>query len=53
MDISNPKKLATYQTWLEDDVIAMLRTRAPETYEQLVAYLREFILTPWGDDGED
>jgi len=40
-------KQAAYQAWLETEVVSTLRTRAPETYQQVVGYLKEFIQMPW------
>ncbi|SED26092.1 hypothetical protein SAMN05519104_3164 [Rhizobiales bacterium GAS188] len=53
LEITDADKVAGYEKWLEGEIISALRLRAPETYEQVVGYLRELIQSPWDDDAED
>jgi hypothetical protein len=53
IEITDTEKVAAYQTWLEAEIVSTLRSRAPETYDQVAGYLREFIQSRWGDDAED
>jgi hypothetical protein len=53
IEIPDAEKVTAYQTWLEAEIISALRSRAPETYDQVVGYLREFIQSPRDDDAED
>lgn len=49
VDVSDADKVAAYQSWLESAVMESVRTRSPETYRNVISYLREFIATPWED----
>jgi hypothetical protein len=51
--INDQAKIDSYQKWLEEARSAELRQLAPETYREVVAYLSEFIQTPWGDDDDE
>jgi hypothetical protein len=53
IEITDTEKMTAYQTWLEAEIVSTLRSRAPETYDQVAGYLREFIQSRWGDDAED
>ncbi len=53
VDITDQSKVKAYQAWLEDALMADIRKLSPDAYQQVVNYLREFILTPWNDDATD
>ncbi len=53
VEITDRSKIQAYQAWLEDVLMGDVRKLSPEAYQQVVNYLREFILTPWSDDGTD
>jgi hypothetical protein len=53
IEISDPTKVEAYQKWFEDALMFELRSLSPETYQQIIAYLRSFMLMPWDDDAED
>ena len=53
VEITDRSKVKAYQAWLEDALMADIRKLSPDAYQQVVNYLREFILTPWRDDGTD
>ncbi|WP_407193767.1 tetratricopeptide repeat protein [Bradyrhizobium sp. STM 3566] len=53
VEITDRSKIDAYQAWLEGTVMRDIRKLSPDMYEQVVNYLREFILTPWSHDGTD
>jgi hypothetical protein len=53
VEITDQSKVKAYQAWLEDALMADLRRLHPDMYQQVVNYLRDFILSPWNDDAED
>jgi len=53
VEITDQSKVRAYQAWLEDVLMADIRKLSPDAYQQVVDYLREFILTPWNDDATD
>lgn len=53
VEITDHSKIQAYQAWLEDVLMEDIRKLFPDTYQQVINYLREFILTPWSDDGMD
>lgn len=53
VEITDQSKVRAYQAWLEDALLADIRRLSPDAYQQVVNYLREFILTPWNDDATD
>ncbi|NOJ41056.1 HTH domain-containing protein [Bradyrhizobium australiense] len=53
VEILDDKKIVPYQRWLDDVLMSELRLLSPELYQQLVAYVRDFMLMPWGGDEDD
>jgi pimeloyl-ACP methyl ester carboxylesterase len=53
VEISDRDKLRAYQAWIDDVMISEVRFLSPETYQQVVEYLRHFALMPWDEDAED
>jgi hypothetical protein len=53
VEIEDRTKIESYQVWFEDALMSELRSLSPETYQEVVTYLRTFILMPWDDDDED
>ena len=53
VEITDHSKIQAYQAWLEDVMMEDIRKLFPDTYQQVINYLRVFILTPWSDDGTD
>jgi hypothetical protein len=53
VEISGGAKLRAYQKWIDDIMMSEVRFLSPETYQQVVEYLRNFALTPWDEDEED
>lgn len=53
VEIGDDEKIAAYQKWLDDVVMADIRSLSPELYQRVVIYLRSFALTPWSKDEED
>jgi hypothetical protein len=53
VEITDLSKIRAYQTWLEEILMADIRTLSPEIYQQVINYLRQFMLTPWNDDADD
>ena len=53
VDIADRDKTIRYQNWFEETLMDEVRTLAPDTYQEVIGYLRHFILSPWDDDGED
>jgi hypothetical protein len=53
VEISDGAKLRAYQKWIDDIMMSEVRFLSPETYQQVVEYLRNFALTPWDEDEED
>ncbi|MFH0298429.1 hypothetical protein AAFX91_14535, partial [Bradyrhizobium sp. 31Argb] len=53
VEIDDRGKIEPYQKWFEDVFMSDLRETFPDTYDEVIAYLRDFILMPWDDDDED
>jgi tetratricopeptide (TPR) repeat protein len=53
IEIADRAKIERYQRWFEEMLMSDLRSVSPETYQQVITYLRSFILMPWDDDDED
>jgi tetratricopeptide (TPR) repeat protein len=53
IEITNESKLHAYQKWLDDKMMSEVRFLSPDLYEQVVEYLRHFVLTPWDEDEEE
>ncbi|WP_334396230.1 HTH domain-containing protein [Bradyrhizobium sp. AZCC 2289] len=53
VEISDRAKLRAYQKWIDDIMMSELRSLSPETYQQVVEYLRNFALMSWDEDDED
>jgi hypothetical protein len=53
VEISDGAKLGAYQKWIDDIMMSEVRFLSPETYQQVVEYLRNFALMPWDEDEED
>jgi len=53
IEITDKAKIETYQTWLEAALMSEMRSLAPETYQHVVGYLRDFIQTPWEENDKD
>ena len=53
IEITDDKKIEPYHRWLDDVLLRELRLVSPELYQQVVAYVREFTLMPWGEGDDD
>jgi hypothetical protein len=53
VEISDGAKLSAYKKWINDIMMSEVRFLSPETYQQVVEYLRNFALVPWDEDEED
>lgn len=53
IQITDNAKIAAYQEWLETDVMSPLRLYSPETYQEVLEYLKRFVELPWSDDADD
>jgi hypothetical protein len=52
VEIKDRTKIESYQRWFEDSLMSELRSLSPETYQEVVTYLRTFVLMPWDNDDE-
>ena len=50
IEISDRAKGHAYQKWIEDIMMSQVRFLSPETYQQVVEYLRNLALMPWDED---
>jgi len=53
VEIVDRTKIESYQRWFEDILMSELRSLSPEAYQEVVTYLRTFVLMPWDEDDED
>jgi len=53
VEIMDRAKVKTYQTWFEETLMSEVRTLSPEIYQQVIDYLRQFMLTSWDDNASD
>jgi hypothetical protein len=53
VELPDGDRLDAYQRWLEGTFTSEMRRLRPESHQQLVEYLRDFINKPWDDDDED
>lgn len=53
IEMIDVKKIEPYHQWLDDVLLRELRLVSPELYQQVVAYVREFTLMPWGEGDDD
>ncbi|WIG52198.1 MAG: hypothetical protein OJF48_003116 [Afipia sp.] len=51
-ELEKHERIAPYQKWFEENVMSELRTLSPETYQRVIAYLRDFLRAPWEDGDE-
>ncbi|MGY4426343.1 hypothetical protein ACVWY2_008792 [Bradyrhizobium sp. JR6.1] len=53
VEILDDKKIGPYQRWLDDVLMSEVRLVSPDLYQQVVSYIQEFALMPWGTGGDD
>lgn len=53
VEIADDKKIEPYQRWLDDVLLKEIRLVSPELYQQVVAYILEFVLMPWSEGDGD
>jgi hypothetical protein len=53
VEIADRDKIEPYQKWFEEQFMSDLRDLFPDTYQQVIDYLRDFILMPWENDDDD
>jgi pimeloyl-ACP methyl ester carboxylesterase len=52
IEITDQSKGDAYQRWFEEAYMSETRRIAPESYQRVVDYLRQFIEMPWDDEDE-
>jgi hypothetical protein len=52
VEIADDERVRAYQKWLDDVLMAEIRSLSPELYKRVVDYVRKFALMPW-NKGED
>ncbi|KRP89212.1 hypothetical protein AOQ73_26690 [Bradyrhizobium pachyrhizi] len=53
VEILDDKKTGPYQQWLDEVLMREVRLVSPDLYKQVVSYIQEFALMPWGkSEGE-
>ncbi|MGJ5134358.1 HTH domain-containing protein [Bradyrhizobium oligotrophicum] len=53
VEITDDKKVAAYQKWFDDVLMAEVRSLSPELYARVVDYVRKLALMPWSEEEED
>jgi len=53
VEIADRDKIEPYQRWFEEQFMSDLRDLFPDAYQQVIDYLRDFILMPWENDDDD
>lgn len=53
VEILDDKKIGPYQKWLDDVLMSEVRLVSPDLYQQVVSYIQEFALMPWGKGDDD
>jgi hypothetical protein len=53
IEIADRAKARAYHEWLNDAVMSELRSLSPETYQHVVADLRNFAQMLWDENDED
>ena len=53
IEIADRAKARAYHEWLNDAVMSELRSLSPETYQDVVAYLRNFARMSWDENDGD
>jgi hypothetical protein len=53
IEIADRAKARAYHEWLNDAVMSELRSLSPETYQDVVAYLRNFAQMSWDENDGD